>query len=322
MKFKTSQFIIAIMVIVGVYTLLNFDNNRGRYSHADDESINLPHGITIEMHSHENKHSNDTTYIFIQNGKVIDKIEGYYIHDFYNGDMDKDGVVDLIYKTYSGGAHCCFDLFIGQITPDMKKFSKISLRNTDRIELKDLDGDDIKEWIIYDDRYSYFSSLCFTCSPWVKIVATYKKGKLTLNPMLTKKYTAKKLVKLNSSRVSLDKHGFIQLSSNDSPQVINTFLYYFYTANVTEALQTIGKYFVFEGRGVKLLFLKELLERMQESYFWDDIRKINHFYDDGGVGMGVPVEFFDSDSIAQKLFERMEINERVKHGKKSSDIKK
>jgi len=278
---------------------------------SSSEDIKLPYGITIDKHSQENEDlSHNEKYTITQKDKIVDVIEGYYIYDIYDGDIDKDGVRDLIFKTYSGGAHCCFDLYIAQITKGMKKPIRIPLNNLDTIEFKDHDGDGIQEWIMYDDRYSYFLT-CFACSPAVQLVATYKKGKLILRPKLTKIHTAERLEKLTSSHVMLDGRGYLHISEEYAPAVINSFLYHFYSGDKAEAVRVIDKYLTFEGRGVKLLFLKALIQSMSESYFWDQLRKLNHLYD-GGVDTGYPIALYDVESIAMKLFEELESMKSIK----------
>lgn len=271
-----------------------------------DSDTHLPYGIKLDKCTHENEDlSRHAKYTFTQKGKLVDAIEDYDISDLYDGDMDKDGVREIIFKTYSGGAHCCFDLYIAQITKEMKKPMKIPLNNLDTIEFKDLDGDGIQEWIMYDDRYSYFLT-CFACSPYVKVVATYKKGKLLLRPKLTKKHTADALKKLSPARVSLNKHGYLHATQAFTP-VVNSFLYHFYSGDTDEALGVIDQYLIFEGRGVKLLFLKALFESMSESYFWDQLRKINHLYEVNGFDGSL--ELYDTDTVSAYLFEKLELLE-------------
>lgn len=261
---------------------------------SSSKDVNLPYDITLEKQKQENgdlSHNNEK-YTIRQKGVIVDVIEGYYIDDIYDGDMDKDGVRDLIFKTYDGGAHCCFDLYIMQVTEEMKKPMKLPLKNLDAIQYKDLDGDGIQEWIMYDDRYSYFLT-CFACSPVVQVVATYKKGKLILRPKLTKKYTVPKLKKLTPSHVFLNSYGDFYASQEEHfSAIVESLLFHFYSGDTNEALYIIDKYLIFEGRGVKLLFLKALIERMSESYFWDQLRKINHFN--------------DTEDIAISMFKRLE----------------
>jgi len=270
---------------------------------ADSVQVYLPYGINIE-YTYENKDlSRHAKYTFTQKGKLVDVIEDYDINDIYDGDMDKDGVREMIFKTYSGGAHCCSDLYIAQLTKEMKKPLKIPLNNLDTIKFKNLDGDGIQEWIMYDDCYSYFLT-CFACSPYVKIVVSYKKGKLILRPKLTKKYTAEGLEKLSKAKISLNKRGYLNVTQAFSP-VVNYFLYHFYSGDREEALKVIDEYLIFEGRGVKLLFLKELFESMSESYFWDQLREINHLYEVNGFDGSH--EFYDVDSVSAYFFEKLEL---------------
>ena len=120
---------------------------------------------------------------------------------------------------------------------------------------------------------------------------------LILRPKLTKQHTADRLEKLTPTHVSLNSHGYIDVSQEYFPAIVNSFLFHFYTGDTNEALRIIDKYLIFEGRGVKLLFLKALIESMSESYFWDQLRKINYLD--------------DLDNIALNIFEELESMKRI-----------
>ena len=119
---------------------------------TSEEVLKLPHGINLTKQTkHYENLSTEYTYSFIQNSQKIDQIKEYRIYDFYEGDIDKDGIIDMVFQTFSGGAHCCFDIFVAHIEPKMQKLIRLPMKNAESVEFKDLDGDGIDEWIFWDD---------------------------------------------------------------------------------------------------------------------------------------------------------------------------
>ena len=222
--------------------------------------------------------------------------------------MDKDGVEELILQSFSGGAHCCWDLHIIKLSPKLSKPIDISLGNSD-VSFKDIDGDGRLEWIMYDDVYSYFLT-CFACSPSVEVIANYQEGKLHLRPKLIEKYTRKNLKKhLKLVRMVLDSDGDITPEDEERFSLaLGNFLYYFYSGRVDDALRVIYEHFSFKNRAVKMLFLLTLSKQISNSYFWDDLRRINTLYDKDIYAN--TKEMYDSEYVAKYFFTKLEKMEK------------
>jgi len=88
-----------------------------------------------------------------------------HTREVYSGDLNHDGHKQRVVLEYSGGAHCCSNMFIIQENKALGHRVGFSLSNQDDVTFKDIDKDGTVEMILYDDMYSYFGSLCFACSP-------------------------------------------------------------------------------------------------------------------------------------------------------------
>jgi len=259
--------------------LLQLEPNASTTLKSSSEDIKLPYGITINKHRQENEDlSHNEKYTIAQNGKVIDVLEDYYIYDVFDGDMDKDGVRELIFKTYSGGAHCCFDLFLIQIEPRLQKSLILPMNNAENVEFKDLDDDGINEWILWDDHYSYFADFCFACSPGLKIVTSYRKGTLTLRPDLMQKHKLNKKEPMSRFKVGYHTYegkNYLTMAQESGRIGFERFLFYFYLGKYKEGIEVLQQYAYFDGETSKKLFFKKFVERASQSYFWKQLKEIN-----------------------------------------------
>lgn len=271
--------IILFIVTISVVSLNAIENEHATFSKNSEAIINLPYGVTLHKKRVEDESfMTEYTYVFTQNGKEVDRISDYRIFDIYDGDMDKDGVEELLFSTFSGGAHCCFEYVIIQIEEKMQKATRISLSSAESIEFKDLDGDGKKEWILWDDQYSYFADFSFAGSPGLKIAASYSKGALSLRPDLMKKYILNKKEQLSrfivSYRTYEDKN-YLTMEKESGRIGLEMFLYYFYLGEYQKGTEVLQKHAYFDGEISKKLFFKEFVERASQSYFWNQLKEIN-----------------------------------------------
>ncbi len=258
--------------------------------------------ITIDIEK------NDTlmlsTLKVLQEKKVIFKDTKSQFYEVFEGDINKDGIKEKVLLGWSGGAHCCFKLYIINFKKKNPSVSAIFLNNAYEISFKDLDNDGIKEWIFYDDSYSYFLS-SFVNSPWIKIVASYKNEKLILRPKLIGMVNKNK-TPLKKVSIKLDKNGFLTVSDEEKlAPIVESFLFYFYSGHLKKAINVLKQNILFENRGVKLLFLQELTQSIHESYFWKQLLRMHHFYEKAELE-GYEDEYYSANDVARELFVRLE----------------
>lgn len=83
----------------------------------------------------------------------------------------RDGCQSIITYSYSGGAHCCTTAILATSCKTVDSLIKVDLQhNSSEDILNDLNGDGIKELVLYNWDFAYFSpdenhDLCFAVSP-------------------------------------------------------------------------------------------------------------------------------------------------------------
>ncbi len=93
-------------------------------------------------------------------------------------DATGDHVAEVLIQTYSGGAHCCTDLYIVSLRPTVRLLLHYYAGNGGDFELVDLNQDGRPELVLIDDRFAYFDDLCFACSPaGMPLVACFQGGR-------------------------------------------------------------------------------------------------------------------------------------------------
>lgn len=235
------------------------------------------YGISLEKESTKK----GDHYSLFQNGKLVDTFEDYRIDILLNelkmqSDLDKDGYDEMILYGWSGGNHCCFTLKIATMKPNMSKLYQFELHNAILQPLKDLDGDGIVEFVYYDDVLAYFGSLCFACSPGIKVIANYKNGRLILRPGLIRKHSMQSDDLFRSSKVWLADEEILELNSKDAPQVLSRFLYHLYSGSYITGVKFINEFLHFDTPKTKEHFYSTLIKRLATNIFWDQLKKQNN----------------------------------------------
>jgi hypothetical protein len=90
-------------------------------------------------------------------------------------DVTGDSRADLIVQTYSGGAHCCFDIYVYQFAPTVRRVLNYEAGNAGGFEVRRLGGRIVVE--LGDDSFAYYKDLCYACSPaYLPLAACFREG--------------------------------------------------------------------------------------------------------------------------------------------------
>jgi len=86
-------------------------------------------------------------------------------------DLDGDGSEDLLLRTFSGGAHCCYGLKAYSLGKGFKKIADLKLLDCgEKVRLKDLNNDRTLEIIACNAAFTYIKGLPFSLSPFPPLV--------------------------------------------------------------------------------------------------------------------------------------------------------
>ncbi|MCD4779845.1 MAG: hypothetical protein K8S27_04765 [Candidatus Omnitrophica bacterium] len=89
-------------------------------------------------------------------------------------DITGDGEPNLLVSHWSGGAHCCYDVYIFSIGDEFRFIDKIEGAHG-VVSFKDLNADSIYESITCDWAFAYWHE-CFAGSPAPQVVLSYNNG--------------------------------------------------------------------------------------------------------------------------------------------------
>ena len=94
-------------------------------------------------------------------------------------DITGDGEPDLTVSHWSGGAHCCFDVYVFSIGEEFRFVDKIEGEHG-FYGFEDLDADGIPEFILYDWAFAYWKA-SFAGSPAPRVVLSFRDGQYRVN---------------------------------------------------------------------------------------------------------------------------------------------
>ena len=132
----------------------------------------------------------------------------------------------------------------------------------------------------------------------VKVVANYANGRLKLRPQLMARMAKPDFAKLKPTSIALSTVGSVD-ASDEGSAVIEAMLHYWYIGKSAKASEIMHRYLRFDHPAVKSIFLTELFGLMSRSIYWDQIRKLNHWYDDALDGK---VELWSVDRVRGEVF--------------------
>jgi len=88
-------------------------------------------------------------------------------------DMNGDGLEDLVLRSSTGGAHCCYSYDIFSLAKPLKKLGEVELQDCgEQIVLHDLNGDKKPEIISCDAKFTYLGDLPYAQSPFPPAIYT------------------------------------------------------------------------------------------------------------------------------------------------------
>jgi hypothetical protein len=112
------------------------------------------------------------------------------IHELTGSDLNADGFPDLVVETYTGGAHCCFGTQVFSLRPTGAALILQKPESNAGGYFENLGGDQVSEFITYDDSLVY--QYCpYAAGVTVKVIMAYDAGQdryLPASPRFPEQY--------------------------------------------------------------------------------------------------------------------------------------
>ncbi|MGH2348154.1 MAG: hypothetical protein ACRDFT_01655, partial [bacterium] len=138
----------------------------------------------------------------IYRARTLARLEGRGEIETACVDLTGDAQPELIIQTYSGGAHCCFEIFVYRLHPSFQRLLRYEANNAGGFKVHRLGGRIVLE--LGDDSFAYYEDLCYACSPArLPMAACYGGGRFAdctrQYPQLVRPYAAHYTVMLKEA---------------------------------------------------------------------------------------------------------------------------
>ena len=188
-------------------------------------------------------------------------------------DFTGDGQPNAVLTTWSGGAHCCYELVILEIGEEFREVDRIYGRDS-VFEVKDLDGKPGLEVLLADSNFAYWKA-GFGSSPSSEVILRYEEGGYRLAPDLMRLppmpggELAHRAREVRHSEL-WDKFPKYPLPSD----LWGVMLDMIYTGNMEQARPFLDSAWQ-TGRPGKEDFLTAFYCRLQKSSYWPELAAMN-----------------------------------------------
>lgn len=213
-------------------------------------------------------------------------------------DINADGIPDIIFEYYSGGAHCCYEYRLYSLGKKLKVYA--SLYGGDSpMEFKDIDEDGNIEVVGKDWTFAYWHE-CFAASPSPQIFLRYENGRFRLaedlmripppdrdtiarNAAMLRKDVVDNRIIMTTEPVP---EGYIRLNDPTTSWHWDSRLWWgmlnlIYSGNGDLAWKYCDWYWSDQDEPIfpadKKKFLREFKKNLSRSPYWGDLKKMNRW---------------------------------------------
>ena len=195
-------------------------------------------------------------------------------------DINKDGLQDLIVSSFSGGAHCCYELYIFGLGAEFKNLFKLD-GGSSGFQIKDINNDGIYEIITKDWNFAYWEAP-YALSPATEIIFTYNNGKyiLAIDLMRNRISDSNYILQLGrqiKSKFDKEDTSDGKLIQQGIPvDLWKGMLDLIYTGNGDKAFNLVDIAWP-ETKEGKNQFIHEFKVQLAKSKYWLEIKKMNNW---------------------------------------------
>lgn len=204
----------------------------------------------------------DNVLLIEQTGAESLRIEmASAIHPQTGSDLNNDGFPEAIIETYSGGAHCCFGTFVYSLRDEPLLILQKPESNAGG-QFQDLNGDDLYEFITYDDLFAY-RYCAYAVSPSVKVILAYDSSAqlyLPASPRFPEQYAQE--IAQHAALAQGDLSNFVGDDGTPKCGVLPLVLDYLYMGQPEKAHQELLRLYPYPDVE---LFWNEILTSVQQS---------------------------------------------------------
>ncbi|MFQ6083315.1 MAG: hypothetical protein ACE5WD_08145 [Candidatus Aminicenantia bacterium] len=211
----------------------------------------------------ERKHIWGYALIKDKKGNILKRIEDWIVESIGWDDITGDGTTEIIITTYSGGAHCCETSYIYSLKEKLENiliFNYMGHYNFIK-EIKDLNGDGVKEIIVNDGRFDYFDEFSHAGSPMFNQVLCYRDNRYRECIKEFPEFIEKKLQELIFPELEPIEND--RLESVIKPQVIEIYAYFILLGREKKGWQKLMAISPDSIKTWLIKYRKEIIEEMK-----------------------------------------------------------
>ncbi len=150
---------------------------------ADDPFNRVVHYKHYTFTTVRNSDQRSGWLTILHNGKLLETDSGYAFR-IEDSLLDKNILgkdkAALVVEEFTGGAHCCFDYTVYQLSPTFKRITQLDLGNFGG-RFEDVDNDGQYELIAGDDGFAYWGNYSFVESPRIEAILRFRNGAFHLD---------------------------------------------------------------------------------------------------------------------------------------------
>lgn len=188
---------------------------------------------------------------------------------------------ELAVVNWTGGAHCCYTLFVIALEDKPFLIQKIELEHSSP-DFRDMDEDGVPELMLSDWTFAYWK-IAFAQSPAPHVALSFNGKKWAYDPNLN--IRARSLYRDSPGLQSKVKQAFIDVESDaalgdqgdtGAPVILwDEMLNRIYAGNADLAFKLVNEVWP-RNNPFKNKFLCEFRIQLRQSQFFDELAKINH----------------------------------------------
>jgi len=189
-------------------------------------------------------------------------------------DITGDGEPNLVVYEYTGGAHCCHIYHVFQLGENLRFIGTLNGESDEGLSFYDDNEDGIPEFWTCDSTFEYWKTgSAWSPKPWVAL--EYKNGQYRLSKRcMYDPHLSEKDIKVKADNARTNCFKTFEKYHEPDTMLWETMLELIYSCRGDLAKIYIDLAWPKQLSGKKE-FIKEFIQQLAESPYYDDLRRIN-----------------------------------------------